>query len=168
MFFKNRNGTSNDLLLANMAKNTMLSIEALLEIHSGDTVNKSSHTINLNSKCEMSPAILTPHSLKSVLASRKMTALKSLITVCSICRREGATNMCSSIVACPNMDDGCLNMVEKCYLTCDQDVCTTMTRTLRNSESKSGRIGTGFRLAFRGAIELIVENRDVAEYAREE
>ncbi|KAL3769202.1 hypothetical protein ACHAWO_000848 [Cyclotella atomus] len=154
----------------------MLSIEALLQIHSGDAltpITQSSHTINLNalngSPMPMTPS-LSPKFIQLAIGTCKAAALKSSPGwVCSICRREQASNMCSSILAFPDVECTKLNVTERCYLTCSRGICVEAARSKRNEDSKSGaRTGLGFRLAFRCANELIVESREENNCEREE
>ena len=149
----------------------MLSIEAVLKVHSGDRsvpMRQSSHTIDLNSKCPMTPANLSPQLLQNILASKKQHAILLNPWVCCICHKEKATSICSSILAHPNIEADCLIVTERCYLTCSAEKCVDAARKNRNEDlSKNGR-GNGFRLAFRCANELLVDSRDQVECEREE
>ena len=149
----------------------MLSIEAVLKVHSGDQsvpMRQSSHTIDLSSKCPMTPANLSPQLLQNMLASKKQNAILLNPRVCCICHKEKATSICSSILAHPNIEADCLIVTERCYLTCSSEKCVGAARKNRNEDlSKNGR-GNGFRLAFRCANELLVDSRDQVECEREE
>ena len=141
----------------------MLSIQALLEIHSGDSatpIKQSVNTITLNEKCPMTPTALTPQNLKMFTSTRKAALITaSSGWICGACRTNQATHMCSSIVARPV--DSCLVVTEKCYLTCGRGRCVDAARSLRNMDSKSATTGMGFRLAFRCANELMADSRVV-------
>ena len=150
----------------------MLSISALLEIYSGDVtvpIKQSEHMINLNTKYPMTPSVLTPHCIKTALATKRQNALSNGGSgwICSVCSKYQATNMCSSIVAYPNITEGRLNVTEKIFLACPQSRCIDNARSTRNKIAKNAGTGVGFRLAFRCANELIVDLRDEKGCKRE-
>ena len=149
----------------------MLSIEALLKVHSGDQsvpMRQSSHTIDLHSKYPMTPSNISPQLLQNILSSKKQKAILFNPWVCCICLKERATSICSSILAHPNIEAGeSLMVTEKCYLTCSAEKCIDAARTKRNEDlAQTGR-GNGFTLAFRCANELLVDSRDQVECERE-
>ena len=72
--------------------------------------------------------------------------------------------MCSSILALQAQNH--LKVKEKIYVSCRRSDCVAQCRQRRNLDSTNGA-GIGFRLAFRCANELMVDEREPLECERE-
>ena len=100
----------------------------------------------IDDKSRVNPALL-----QSSLTPTKSTLLSAIGTMqCVSCNKE-AVNICSAIQV--YRSDGEIKVVEQLILCCNDVRCISKARQRRNGDARKGRVGLGFGLSFRCAME---------------